>query len=142
MAYVVRASRVLLVPAQVAFDRLADHDSWPRWMPGSFRPVGMTVGRLEEGVSFRVKILRAPFPITCTVGIVRSPAEITWCGGTRGIIWAEHRFLFEPRGAASVEVLSAETWQGPLAAALRPVIAWGARTVGLEQLAALAVAAG
>jgi len=137
MAYVARATRLLQVPARVAFDRLADHDSWPRWMPASFRPVGKTVGRLAEGASFRVTIL-GRLPAACRVQTVRSPEELTWCGGKRGVLWAEHRFLFEPRGAGAVEVQSVETWSGPLAALLKPAILPGAVRVGREQLEALA----
>ena len=141
MAYVVRASQLISVPPLAAFDRLADHDSWRRWMPASFRPVGETVGRLAEGARFRVRILGLPFAVTCKVSVVRSPAEITWCGGMKGGLWAEHRFLFEPRGEASVEVQSVEAWVGPIAALLRPGIEPGARRVGRQQLEALAAAA-
>jgi uncharacterized protein YndB with AHSA1/START domain len=141
MAYVARATRLIQVPARVAFDRLADHDSWPRWMPASFRPVGKTVGRLAEGASFQVTIL-GRLPAKCRVQAVRSPDELTWCGGKRGVLWAEHRFLFEPKGAEAVEVQSVETWSGPLAALLRPAILPGAVRVGREQLEALAGAVG
>jgi hypothetical protein len=139
MAYVARASRVLPVSAHVAFDRLADHDSWPRWMPASFRPVE-TVGRLREGSLFRVEILGLPFPVVCQVHVVRSPDELTWCGGTKGVLWAEHRFLFVPKGATSVEVQSEETWSGPLASLLRRAIEPAASRIGNEQLEALAAA--
>ena len=74
--------------------------------------------------------------------MVRSPVEITWCGGMKGAFWADHRFLFEPSGDASVEVQSVESWEGPLAALLRRGIEPGARKVGREQLGALAAAAG
>ena len=70
--------------------------------------------------------------------MARSPEELTWVGGRKGILWAEHRFLFEARGAASVEVVSVESWQGALAALLRPGIEPGAKRVAREQLAALA----
>jgi hypothetical protein len=59
----------------------------------------------------------------------------------KGGLWAEHRFLFEPRGEASVEVQSVEAWDGPIAALLRPGIEPGARKVGRQQLEALAAAA-
>jgi hypothetical protein len=137
MAYVVRSSLLLHVPAEVAFDRLADHDSWPRWMAASFRPAGKSAGRLTEGAVFHVKI-RGMLPATCKVSVALRPRELTWCGGVKRVLWAEHRFLFEPRGEADVEVTSVESWHGPVAALLRPLIAPGAKKVGREQLAALA----
>ena len=138
MAYVARASLLLPVSAEKAFDRLTDHGSWPRWMPASFRPHGSTVGRLSEGQRFRVKILGLPLPVSCRVSVMRSGAEVTWVGGVKGALFAEHRFLFEPRGPSSVFVDSVETWSGPLAALLRAAIHPGAVKVGREQLAALA----
>jgi hypothetical protein len=139
MAYVARASRTLPVPALVAFNRLADHNSWPAWMPKSFRPVE-TVGKLKEGSLFRVEILGLPMPIVCRVEVVRSPEELTWCGGTKGMLWAEHRFLFVPQGKSSVEVQSVETWSGPLASLLRRAIEPAAVRIGNEQLEGLAKA--
>ena len=140
VTYVVRSSQVLPVPAQVAFDRLPDHDSWPQWMPASFRPVGKSAGRLTGGTTFRVRILGLPCAATCKVSVARSPEELTWVGGRKGILRAEHRFLFKARGAASVEVESVESWHGVLAALLRPGIEPGATRVAREQLAALATA--
>lgn len=138
MAYVASASLTLPVSATAAFDRLADHDSWPRWMPSSFRPAGKTSGRLTEGTRFRVKILGAPLSVSCRVSVVRAGKELTWRGGTPGVLFGEHRFLFEATGLSSVRVESVETWHGALAALLRPLIQPGAVKVGRDQLAALA----
>jgi hypothetical protein len=138
MAYVARASRILPVPAKVAFDRLADHDGWARWMPTSFRPVGPPLGRLAEGARFRVRILGLPAPATCTVVAVRPDAELSWSGGRRGVLHGEHRFVFHPKGETSVEIESVETWSGAIASLLRPIIQRGATKVGQEQLEALA----
>lgn len=140
MSFVARASRLLDVPAAVAFDRLADHDSWPRWMPRSFHPVGDTLGRLTEGATFRVRILGAPVASRCHVTVVRPDQELTWCGGAKGIVYAEHRFLFEPAGEKAVLVRSEETWSGPVASLLRLGIQPAASKVGARQLEALAAA--
>jgi hypothetical protein len=142
MPFVVCASQLLSVPAPTAFDRLVDHESWSSWMPASYRPIGKSVGRLAEGSVFRAQIEGIPFPATCKVCVVRSPSELAWRGGVRGLLWAEHRFLFEPKGPTSVEVVSAETWHGPLAMLLRGVIERGASKIGREQLAALAASVG
>src|ERR1035441_6016382 len=119
MPFVARATRLLEVPARVAFDHLADHDGWPKWMPASFRPVGKSLGRLAVGQTFHAKILGSPLASKCMLSVVRSPEEITWCGGAKGILWAEHRFLFVPKGERSVEVSSVESWHGPVAFLLR-----------------------
>src|SRR5580700_10340237 len=106
MPYVVRSSRVIEASAVDAFDTLADHDSWSRWMPASFRPVGKSLGRLAEGAKLHVRIMGMPLRASCKVTVVRSPTEIAWCGGAKGVLWAEHRFLFEAKGAEIVEVQS------------------------------------
>jgi hypothetical protein len=139
MAYTVRASRVIEASAVDAFERLVDHDSWARWMPSVFRPIGKGLGRLAPGAKFRVRI-RGLLGATCHVTVVRSPSEITWCGGAKGVLWAEHRFVFEPRGEASVEAQSIETWHGFLARLLRFAIERDAKQVGEAQLEALASA--
>jgi hypothetical protein len=138
MSYVVRASLVIEASALAAFDLMADHDSWSRWMPASFRPAGRSVGRLTPGMKFHVKLMGLPFGSPCKVTVVKSPTEITWCGGAKGIFFAEHRFLFEARGDDSVEVQSVETWHGPLARLFRFAVEPGARKVGAAQLAGLA----
>ncbi len=140
MAYVARASLTIHVPAATAYERLADHDSWARWMPAIFRPVGPGRGRLTEGTRLRVKITGTPLPVSVRVTVARPGRELTWCGGRRGVLYAEHRFLFEPDGASSVRIDSIETWSGPLAALLRPVIQPKAIRIGQDQLAALATA--
>ncbi len=140
MSYVVRASRVIEASALDVFDRMADHDSWSQWMPASFRPVGKSIGRLVPGAKFHVRIMGMPLRASCKVTVVESPMEITWCGGAKGVLWAEHRFLFESKGAEIVEVQSVERWHGFLARLLRFAIAKGAQKVGKAQLDALAAA--
>jgi uncharacterized protein YndB with AHSA1/START domain len=139
MSYIVRSSRIIEASAEDAFDTLADHDSWSRWMPASFRPVGKS-GRLVEGAKFHVRILGMPMRASCKVTVVKRPMEITWCGGAKGVLWAEHRFLFESKGVEIVEVQSVESWHGFLARLLRFAIAKGAQKVGEAQLEALASA--
>ena len=141
MTFVARASRLLAVPPAVAFDCLADHDSWAHWMPASFRPVGEAVGRLDEGARMRVKISGVPLPISLRVTVLRAPLEIRWVGGVPGVLFAEHRFTFESSGKGPVEVRSEEEWFGFLAAALRASILPRAEQVGRDQLGALAAEA-
>jgi hypothetical protein len=141
MTFVARASRLLAVPPAVAFDCLADHDSWARWMPALFRPVGEAVGRLSEGARMRVKISGVPLPISLRVTVLHASRELRWVGGVPGVLFAEHRFTFEPKGEDSVEVRSEEEWFGFLAALLRPGILPRAEEVGRGQLGALAAEA-
>jgi hypothetical protein len=143
MPFVARASRSLPVSAAVAFDRLADHDSWASWMPPSFRPLEKApVGRLTEGLQLRVKISGTPFPVSLRVRTVRRPAEICWSGGVKGLLHGDHRFSFEATGEASVEVRSDETWSGFFATLMRPGILPKAEQIGRDQLEALAAAVG
>jgi hypothetical protein len=138
MPFIARAALTLPVSANVAFDRLLDYGSWSRWMPASFRPAGETTKQLAEGTRFRVKILGAPVAVSCRVSAVRAGVELSWRGGIRGVVVGHHRFLFEAMGPSSVRVESVETWSGPLAALLRPLILPGAVKVARETLAALA----
>jgi hypothetical protein len=139
MPYVVRASRKLNVSARVAFDRLADFDAWSEWMPASFRPVGK-VGRLSEGKFFRVKISGMPVASKCEVSVFKDAEEITWRGGVKSLLLAEHRFLFVRSGDDEVEVQSVEAWHGALARLLKFGIAPAADRIGNQQLDALAAA--
>lgn len=141
MAFVASVSRRIAAPPEVAFDRLADHRSWERWMPPSFRPVGQSPGPLAERRRFRVKIRGAPFPVSLSMSVVRRPKELCWCGGVRGVLYAEHRFSFSSADAVSVEVRSEERWSGLLAGLLRAAIEPRAEQVGRDQLSALAAAA-
>jgi hypothetical protein len=138
MSFIVRVTRKIEVPARLAFERLVDHASWPTWMPDSFRPVGPSVGRLVEGAKFRVKLPSVPRPASCVVTVVRNDQEITWCGGIKRVLWAEHRFLFEPKGESSVLVVSAETWSGLLSGVLRSRVEPNAFKGATAQLDALA----
>lgn len=107
-------------------------------MPGSFTPVGSPLGRLRVGDSPRIRIAGARVATPIHVSVVDRPREITWCGGVRGVLWAEHRFLFEADGHGGTLVRSLETWEGALAVATRRFVQPIAERVGREQLEALA----
>lgn len=136
MAFTVEESLEFETSPEAAFDALADHASWARWMPASFRPVGPSLGTLRAGVRPWVRVAHLPLPSRLRLEIVERPREIAWGGGVPGVLWGAHAFRFEkgPRGAL---VRSVETWSGALAALLapllRPIAARGAR----EQLEAI-----
>jgi hypothetical protein len=102
--------------------------------PGSPSP-------LRLGDRFRVKIGGAPLASTLRVSKLDRPRELAWRGGVRGVLWAEHRFVFEPDGDRRTRVRSIETWRGALAGLLRRLIEPTAIRIGGEQLEGLAKAA-
>jgi hypothetical protein len=130
------------VTREVAFDRLADSGSWPEWMPPSFRPSGTPSGTLRVGTEIRLRIGGVPGETTIRVSEVRRPAEIAWQGGVPGVLFADHRFLFEADGERGTKVTSLETWSGLLASLVRLFVQPRAERVGDDQLDALARAVG
>ncbi len=110
-------------------------------MPRSFQPVGEASRALRAGDQLRVRIGGAPRPTLLSVTVFDRAREITWCGGVRPLLWAEHRFLFEKDGAGT-RVRSVETWHGALAPLVKPVLRRLAEKVGRQQLAGLARAVG
>jgi hypothetical protein len=137
MPFIAEASRNLTSARDVAFDRLADYASWPKWMPRSFRPV-KAAGVLRAGDKLRVRVGGSPFATRLHVTVVDRPREITWCGGVRRVLWAEHRFLFETDGTGGARVRSVETWHGALAPIVRFILKPLAERIGEAQLAGLA----
>jgi hypothetical protein len=125
----------------VVFDRLADHASWLDWMPSSFRPVDRTPASLSRGARLKTRIAHAPVASTLEVTVVDRPREITWCGGARGVLRAEHRFLFEPTPNGGTRIRSVETWRGVLSPLLKPIVKRAAERIGKKQLESLARAA-
>jgi hypothetical protein len=123
------------VSPEVAFDTLADHDSWREWMPSSFLPVGPSLGTLRVGLAPGVRIDGLPFTTPLPVTVVDRPREITWAGGNSSLR-GEHTFLFEARDGGA-RVTSIETWSGWLAWLLWPVLRPGAVRVGRAQLAGI-----
>jgi hypothetical protein len=136
MPFVAEAMRTCEQPPEEVFDRLADGGSWSAWMPRSFRPVKMPTAPLRAGDRLRVRIVGGPSS-TLEVVLSERPRELTWIGGVRGVLFAEHRFLFEPQGDGGTLVRSIETWSGSLAALLRPLIQPIAQRVGRAQLEGL-----
>ena len=137
MSFVARGSRRMPVSAEVAFDRLADLSSWPRWMPSSFHPVGKLAGVLRPGQRVWVKIAGIPVASPIDVTEVRRPTEIAWSGGVPGVLWANHQFFFEADGPSATVVVSHETWSGVLAPVAERLIKRNAERIGGQHLEAL-----
>ncbi len=142
MSFVAEAERTIDAPPQRVFDRLADLASWPSWMPRSFAPVirAGTPSPLREGDRFRVRISGAPVASKLRISRLDRPHELTWRGGVRGLLWAEHRFVFEAVGDKKTRVRSIETWNGALSGLLRRLVEPAAVRIGSQQLEGLAKA--
>ncbi|APR74727.1 Hypothetical protein A7982_00073 [Minicystis rosea] len=138
MSFLAETSIDLSVSPEIAFDALADHAGWAAWMPRTFVPVGPTHGTLRAGDRILVRIAHGPMPTPIVVSVVDRAREITWRGGPRGVLAAEHRFLFEPNGAGGTRVRSVERWDGALAPLVRPILKRLAERIGAQQLAGLA----
>lgn len=138
MTFVAKGSRRISVTPEVAFDRLADCASWATWMPQSFQPVGGPHVGLSVGKKIRVRIGGLPGATTIKVSELRRPAEIAWQGGARGILFADHRFIFEADGDKGTQVTSLETWSGALARFARLFVQPMAERIGGQMLEGLA----
>jgi hypothetical protein len=139
LGFVAEATLEVSAPPGQLFDRLADHASWGSWMPRSFRPIGRTLGELRPGDKPRVAIAGVPGTTTLKVTVVDRPREITWTGGVRGLLHAEHRFLFEPTPTGT-RLRSLETWSGALAPIVRAFVRPAAERAARAQLGSLAEA--
>lgn len=132
MPYTVQSHLDIAVSPEIAFDTLADHGSWPAWMPRSFAPVGPSLGTLRVGMAPRVRINGLPFATPLFVTVVDRPRAITWSGGSAALR-GEHTFRFEPHEGGT-RVTSVEVWSGWVAWVLSPVLRRGALRVGRAQL--------
>src|SRR4051812_4330621 len=101
MPLVAEASLDLEVSPTVAFDTLTDHSLWPTWMPRSFLPVGASPGVLAVGQTVAVRISGMPVASTLHIDHVDRPTQVGWSGGVRGLMFGDHRFIFEANGVGT-----------------------------------------
>ena len=134
MSFVAEASLESKESPDVLYDRLADHQQWFRFMPRSFKPLGQPRPTLKVGDRLRVRVGGLASPIFLST--MNRPQEIAWTGGRRGVLYAEHRFVFEASGTGT-RVRSIETWEGALSGLLRPILQRLAERVGKQQLRGL-----
>ncbi len=137
-SFVAEASRRIPGTPEALFGRLADYGSWKAWMPSSFRPAGEPSGLLSMGRELRVHIQGMPGVAKIQVSAFQTPREIAWTGGRRGLLAAEHRFVFDGDGQGGTMVRSIETWSGALAPLLRRFVKPRAERIGEQQLEGLA----
>ena len=145
MAFFAEASIETSASPERVFDTLADHDSWAAWMPPSFKPASgaRPLGRLRRGAKPKVVITAngLALPTKLKVTVADRPREITWCGGVRGVMRAEHRFVLEALPGGGTRIRSIERWTGLVAGVLRPIIKRTAESVGRDQIDAIATEA-
>lgn len=135
MGFVAEGSLDSAESAEALFDRLIDHGNWIHVMPCGFSPMGSSRGQLKVGDRVQVRIAGRPSLIA--IATVRRPLEISWTGGTRGVLYAEHRFLFEQRSDGGTRVRSVETWEGVLTPFVKPIVKRLAERIGKQQLEGL-----
>jgi len=133
VSFVAEAVRTSDRSPEEVFDRLADARGWSEWMSGAFRPLWTPDAPLRPGDRPRVRIGLLP-PTTLEITVADRPRELTWTGGVRGVLFAEHRFLFEPLPEGGTRVRSLETWSGALATLVRPIVKPVAERMGGAQL--------
>lgn len=131
MGFVAEASLDSSASPEAHFDRLANLDEWKNFMPRSFT---LMRGKGTMKVGDRLKVRITGLPSIITVSTMNRPNEIAWTGGKRGVLYAEHRFVFEEGRIRSIE-----TWEGALSGFLKPLLKRGAERVGKQQLRALAL---
>jgi hypothetical protein len=98
---------------ELAWDTIADIDSWLEWNP-NVRSMSLD-GPVAEGTTFRWKA--GPGMITSTLRSVARPAEIGWTGKTFGVR-AVHVWRFESKDGRTL-VMTAESFAGWLPRLLR-----------------------
>lgn len=141
MAFLAEAETTTTASPEAVFDRLVDFASWHDWMPPTFRPLARETATLHAGARIKTKIARLPGPQVLEVTVCDRPREVTWRGGVPGLVRAEHRFLLEPLENGGTRIRSVETWRGPLALAMKPIIKRVAERIGRQQIDAIAKAA-
>jgi uncharacterized protein YndB with AHSA1/START domain len=133
MTFVAEAERRYDRAPEEVFDRLADARSWKEWMPRSFRPTRTPASPLRSGDHLRVRVAGGP-PATLEVVVADRAREMTWTGGLRNVLFAEHRFLFERRDDGGTLLRSVEVWSGALASITRPIVKPLAELIARGQL--------
>ncbi|CAN5469013.1 hypothetical protein BH09MYX1_BH09MYX1_63330 [soil metagenome] len=136
MPFLAEASIEIPVPPAVAFAKLLDFPSWDSWMPPSFRPA-RPHGPLRLGDRIFVRIGKSPSASPLTISIVDEPHTLAWRGGIGKLLFAEHVFRFEAKGAGTI-VRSQEIWDGKISRFVRPLVKRLAERIGREQIEALA----
>jgi uncharacterized protein YndB with AHSA1/START domain len=103
-------------PQEAVWELLTDIDAWPEWQ----KSVAWTnpEGPLQPGTAFRWK--GGGLTITSTLQVVESPGRVAWEGRARGL-YARHVWRLE-RTDGGTSVATAESFEGPLARVLRPLV--------------------
>ena len=111
------AERRLLIaaPRERVWELLAGIDDWPRWHSAVSK--ARLEGPLQVGTAFRWKA--GGMTIDSKLAVLMPPIHIAWEGKAFGLRARHGWYLYRhPRGTI---VLTAESFEGPLVHALRPL---------------------
>ena len=133
MTFVAEAERRYDRAPEAVFDCLVDAGSWKEWMPRSFRPTRTPASPLRSGDHLRVRVAGGP-PTKLEIVVADRARELTWTGGLRNVLFAEHRFLFERRDEGGTLLRSVEVWSGALASITKPFVKPLAERIARGQL--------
>jgi uncharacterized protein YndB with AHSA1/START domain len=107
---------LIKAPRERVWELLAGIDDWPRWQSGVSR--ARLEGPLQVGAPFRWKA--GGMSIASELRTVTRPTHIAWQGKAPGLC-ALHGWYLYPHPDGTI-VLTAESFEGPLARLLRPLM--------------------
>jgi hypothetical protein len=117
----VRATLPVAVTPEVAWERFSDVTSWRVWdWMGMADAVWLAGEPWQRGSALRVG--HRPFTFDCEVAFCDPPFEVVWTGAGAGID-ARHAYRFLPHARGAL-VVSDETFDGPAARAILPLVRW------------------
>lgn len=116
MSFMASASRRIQLDPEQAFERFVDFRNWAAFMPDSFRPLRGPDRPLKPGDRLKLSLDTGALKLPVVIGVfcLDPPHEIVW-GGGNALLFASHRFGFEPAEGGGVRICSDEEWTGLLA---------------------------
>lgn len=113
---VVEKSIELDAPAEKIWEQLVDVKSWPEWKPFITKARIAGYDSLTNGARIKMSLLAggpAAAPLSVTVNAFDKPRYLSWEGGIKGLLHAEHSFCLEEKGGKT-RVTTYEKFAGPL----------------------------
>ena len=136
MAVTGKVTMIVNAPLEEAYQKFCDFSRWGEWMPEIFRPVSGPQRVLTGGDAIKVKLKAVGPAMTMPIKVFRSSPnrEITWGGGAKGLLHAEHCFFFEDAGEGRTRIRSEETFSGALTLPAPGFLKKQIETIGAAQL--------
>lgn len=138
MAVTGKVTMIVDAPLDEAYQKFCDYSLWDQWMPAGFRPVKGPARVLQAGDNVKVKLKAVGPAMTVPLKVFRATTnkEITWGGGPKGLLHAEHCFFFEDAGEGRTRIRSEETFKGALTLPAPGLMKKEIERIGGEQLQA------